>query len=211
VTSRTYRSPRRAQAAAATRAAILDAAEQLFAKNGYACTTVTQVAAAAAVAPNTVYVSIGGKPQLIVASLERSYANPMNDDVLNDVGSLTDGPEIIRRLAADIRAARSGQHRAIGVMLDNAATEPLIADVATRATTLLRQRLRRVAERLTELAALPDAMTIRCATTILLFYFSFGAWRELRNLGWTWDDVEHWLAAQAIAALFVDPPASAAA
>jgi hypothetical protein len=50
-------------------------------------------------------------------------------------------------------------------------------------------------------------MTTSRATAILWFYFSFTAWRELRGLGWTWKETEHWLAEQAITAL-ISPPAS---
>src|SRR5882757_9367772 len=127
--TRAYRSPRREQAAAETRTAILDAAEKLFAANGYAATTVNEVAAAATVGPNTVYTSVGGKPQLVVALVERAAADPLIIASLDDIDALTDGPEIIKRLAAGTTAARRSQQRAITVMLDNVAADPSIAEV----------------------------------------------------------------------------------
>ena len=199
--TRTYRSPRREQAAADTYAAILGAAERLFAEQGYASTTVNQVAAAAAVAPNTVYTSVGGKPQLVVALAERAAARPQIATDLEEIDTLTDGREIIRRLSAGTTATRRSQQRAIAVMLDNVTADPLIAKAAERAATLLRQRLHRVAARLAEIRVLPAGMTTARATAILWFYFSFTAWRELRDLGWTWKETEQWLAEQAISAL----------
>jgi len=50
VTRASYNSPRRQQAAAATREAIIEAALELFACQGYARTTVAQIAEAARVA-----------------------------------------------------------------------------------------------------------------------------------------------------------------
>jgi AcrR family transcriptional regulator len=201
MTTRAYRSPRRDQAAAETRTAILDAAEKLFAAKGYAVTTVNEVAAAATVGPNTVYTSVGGKPQLVVALIERAAVDPVISASLDDIGALTDGREIIKRLAAGTSAARRGQQRTIAVMLDNLTADPLIAEAAERTATLLRQRLHRIAARLTAVRALRDGTTTARATAILWFYFSFTPWRELRGLGWTWKEAERWLAEQAISAL----------
>ena len=199
--TRTYRSPRREQAASDTRTAILDAAERLFADQGYANTTVNQVAAEAAVAPNTVYTSVGGKPQLVVALAERAAASPQIASGLAEIDALTDGGDIIRLLAAGTTVTRRNQQRAIAVMLDNVTADAVIAQTAERIATLLRQRLHRIAARLNEIRALPDGMTTARATAILWFYFSFTAWRELRALGWTWKETEQWLAGQAINAL----------
>jgi AcrR family transcriptional regulator len=203
--TRAYRSPRREQAAAETRTAILDAAEKLFAANGYAATTVNEVAAAATVGPNTVYTSVGGKPQLVVALIERAAADPLISASLDTMDTLTDGPEIIRLLAADTSAARRGRQATVAVMLDNLTTDPLIAEAAERASALVRQRLRRIAARLTAIQALRDGTTTARAAAILWFYFGFAPWRELRNLGWTWKETERWLAEQAISAL-IGPP-----
>ncbi|HEY2696510.1 MAG TPA: TetR/AcrR family transcriptional regulator [Pseudonocardiaceae bacterium] len=196
-----YRSPRREQAAAQTRTAILDAAEKLFGAKGYATTTVNEVAAAATVGPNTVYTSVGGKPQLVVSLVERAAADPLIIASLDDIDALTDGPEIIRRLAAGTTAARRSQQRAITVMLDNVAADPLIAEAARRTTDLLRQRFHRIAARLTAVRTLRNGITTSRATAILWFYFSYTTWRELRGLGWTWKETEQWLAERAIDAL----------
>ena len=65
-----YNSPRRQQAAAATREAIVDAAQELFAAQGYGRTTVAQIAELAQVAANTVYTSVGGKADLVTAGAD---------------------------------------------------------------------------------------------------------------------------------------------
>src|SRR4051794_12370116 len=58
---RGYHSPHRQQQAEATREAILDAAERLFARQGYAATTMAAIAAEAGVAARTVYVAFVSK------------------------------------------------------------------------------------------------------------------------------------------------------
>jgi AcrR family transcriptional regulator len=61
---RRYDATRRRQAAARTRTAILDAARQLFTERGYAATPMTAIADRAGVALDTVYASVGRKPEL---------------------------------------------------------------------------------------------------------------------------------------------------
>src|ERR671934_682944 len=64
---RRYESPRRREQAAATRLAILEAAERLFGERGYAGTSVSAIAAAAGVALKTVYAAFGTKAEVLRA------------------------------------------------------------------------------------------------------------------------------------------------
>lgn len=64
----------RAAAAAANRRAILAAARDLFAADGYAATTVAQIAARAEVSVDTVYASVGRKPDLVRAVIDMVLA-----------------------------------------------------------------------------------------------------------------------------------------
>lgn len=70
VKSRAYRSQRRAEGAAQTRAGIIDAARILLHEKGYAGTTVTEIAGLAGVSVDTLYASIGRKPQLVLAVVD---------------------------------------------------------------------------------------------------------------------------------------------
>ncbi|NIH77932.1 TetR/AcrR family transcriptional regulator [Amycolatopsis viridis] len=71
---RRYHSPRRAAQAAQTRQAILTAARDLLAESGYPAMTVAQVARRAGVAVDTVYSSVGRKPQLLHALAETALS-----------------------------------------------------------------------------------------------------------------------------------------
>jgi len=64
---RRYESPRRREQAAATRQAILEAAERLFAERGYVGTSVAQIAEEARVALKTVYAVFGTKADVLRA------------------------------------------------------------------------------------------------------------------------------------------------
>src|SRR5690349_5184445 len=59
-----YHAPRREEQAAATRSAILSAAARLFARHGYAATTMAAVAEEARVTPKSVY-ALADKPGLL--------------------------------------------------------------------------------------------------------------------------------------------------
>ncbi len=70
VKTRAYRSTLRAEQAAATRRAVLVAARGLFEERGYDATTVAAIAASAGVSVDTVYASVGRKPELVVAVID---------------------------------------------------------------------------------------------------------------------------------------------
>jgi AcrR family transcriptional regulator len=71
---RRYNSPRRAEQAALTRRAVLEAARGLFVADGYAATTVAGVARRARVAVDTVYATVGRKPDLLREVLETAIS-----------------------------------------------------------------------------------------------------------------------------------------
>jgi AcrR family transcriptional regulator len=62
---RRYHAPQRAEQAAATRHAVLQAARELFTTRGYVATRVGQIAERAGVAVDTVYATVGRKPVLL--------------------------------------------------------------------------------------------------------------------------------------------------
>ena len=73
-TRRRYSSAVRAEQAAATRHAVLEAARTLFAEHGYAGTSIAAIAARAGVAVDTVYAAAGRKPALLRELVETSLS-----------------------------------------------------------------------------------------------------------------------------------------
>src|SRR3954468_9339691 len=72
--ARRYHSPRRTEQAVATRRAVLEAARELFVADGYVATTVAGVARRARVAVDTVYATVGRKPELLREVLETAIS-----------------------------------------------------------------------------------------------------------------------------------------
>jgi AcrR family transcriptional regulator len=64
VKSRPYRSKLRSERARRTRQAVLEAARRLFVGQGYVATTIGEIATLAGVAVDTVYASVGTKPEI---------------------------------------------------------------------------------------------------------------------------------------------------
>ena len=78
--SRPYNSPLRAEQADQTRQRILTAAHDLFLERGYAGTKVQDVATAAGVSPDTIYVSLGGKKGLLEGVWAMAVTGPLDPD-----------------------------------------------------------------------------------------------------------------------------------
>jgi AcrR family transcriptional regulator len=67
---RPYQSDLRGAQAQSTRQVIISAATRLFVEQGYAATTIEEIAAAAGVSRATVFTSVGGKPKLLKKALD---------------------------------------------------------------------------------------------------------------------------------------------
>lgn len=72
---RRYTSTVRTQRAAATRRAVLGAAQELFASDGYEATSVAAVARRAGVSLDTVYAAVGRKPELLLAVVDMTLGS----------------------------------------------------------------------------------------------------------------------------------------
>jgi AcrR family transcriptional regulator len=203
VSRASYNSPRRQQAAAATREAIIEAAQELFACQGYARTTVAQVAEAAQVAANTVYTSVGGKPQLLAAITESGTGDPDVAETLTAVGRATDPAEVIRLTAAGTRRVNQRRAKAVAVLLDSAQADPAAAEMLRLTVRYYRDTLATLARRLEDLGAVepPD---LNRAADVFWYLFGWTSWRTLiTDLGWSWDEAEQWLTQQGIDALLM--------
>ncbi len=128
--ARRYNSPRRAEQAAATRHEVLEAARELFVRNGYAATTVADIARAARVAVDTVYATVGRKPALLREVLETAISGTDQAVPANDrgyVARIRAAPSAREKLALYASAIVQIQSRLAPVYLairDAAATDP---------------------------------------------------------------------------------------
>jgi AcrR family transcriptional regulator len=196
-----YNSPRRQQAAAATREAIVEAAQELFAAQGYGRTTVAQIAELARVAANTVYTSVGGKPQLLAAIVEGGIGDPDVAETLAAVARTTDSAEVIRLTAAGSRRVNERRAKAVAVLLDSAKADSAAAEMLEVAVRSYRDVLGALARRLEDLGAVEPSGSDRAAD-VFWYLFGWTSWRILiTDLQWSWDDAEEWLAQRGMDAL----------
>jgi len=201
VSRASYHSPRRQQAAAATREAIIEAAQELFATQGYGCTTVAQIAEAAQVAANTVYTSVGGKPQLLAAITESGAGDPGVAETLTAVAQTTDPAEVIRLTAAGTRRVNERRAKAVAVLLDSAQADPAAAEMLRVTVRRYRDALTTLARRLEDLGAV-EPSDLNRAADVFWYLFGWMSWRILiTDLQWSWDEAEQWLAQRGIDAL----------
>lgn len=213
-TKRRYSSPLRREGAEATRQRIVDAAREVMLERGYAATTMTEVAARAGVAVQTLYAACpGGKPALAKLVYDTTLAGdhrPIPQSARPAVLAIIDEPEPARKLAlfaamaADISERVGPVHR---VLRAAAATDTGAEELVERAE---RQRLtgsRGPAEHLAEIGALRAGLTAESAAQQIYALTGTEVFERLTTTcGWTSADYREWLA-RLLAATLLEPPA----
>ena len=96
---RTYRSPLRDRQRAETRAAVIDAARDPFVEQGYAATSIAEIARTAGVSPETVYATFGTKRELLRAVVDAAATG------VAEGGAVVDA-ELLERVRAEPDARR---------------------------------------------------------------------------------------------------------
>jgi len=129
---RRYDATRRRQAATRTRAAILDAARELFTERGYAATPMSAIAERAGVALDTVYASAGRKPELARLLIETAISGSADvvtaeqRDYVRAIQAAPDAETKIRIYASAIRAIAPRLALVLGI-IQQASAEPELA------------------------------------------------------------------------------------
>ncbi|WP_103348121.1 TetR/AcrR family transcriptional regulator [Amycolatopsis sp. CA-128772] len=201
-----YHSPRRLSAAAATRAAILDSARDLYIEHGYVNVTVAQIAAAAGVAPQTVYSSAGGKAEILRELLVPAIHDPNAGQTLLAVARSDNPREVVDLAARGTRLAHEAHWEMLEALVPECRTEPIAAAVLEAGNAQYSTALAVIATRLIELNALRPEVAEHTAADVLWFYVGQDAWFSLvSHRKWSFDDAEHWLAAEAKRALLASP------
>ncbi|MFJ3672435.1 TetR/AcrR family transcriptional regulator [Streptomyces sp. NPDC090106] len=203
---RPYRNDRRAEAAAVTRAAILDAALRLFVEHGYAKVTISDIAREAGIAVPTVYASTGGKSAILTVLMNRGVDDPVVERTLDGVRTAPDAHEAVARMTRGVRLDNERHLDVVQVMITAAAVERHVEETLTQVAAAYRQALGVLSERIAELGALRPGLSQERATDMLWFLLGLPSWTLfVAELGWSWDETEQWLARQATAALIADP------
>ena len=190
MTTRT-RTDRRQAMAGQTRRDILQTARRLFARQGYAATSVTDIAREAGVAVQTIYARLGSKRGMLMALIDLI-------DEEADAGALAAGIRAAGNpqdaLAAEVRLTRVFQERCgdiIGALFAAAAVEPDLAAAVAEGQRRHRDGARLAVARITELGGLRENLAPERAAALIAIATTHEAWRELRHsYGLSWDDAE---------------------
>jgi AcrR family transcriptional regulator len=135
---RRYHSPRRKEQAEATRKQILDAAEQLFVRDGYVATSMAAIAEQAGVALKTVYLAFETKSGLLRALWHRNLRGGREEVPVGQQAwfrEVLDEPDSAKALRLNARNSRVVKQRIapLGhVILNAAAADPEIKALSER-------------------------------------------------------------------------------
>ena len=188
---RPYRSELRQQRAERTRVAMLDASVELFADRGYEATTVAEIAAAAGVAPQTIYAA-GGKRALLEQAVDRLDERVDMPGLLARVANASDVETLLAAAGDAWRTFYSVVGREVSAIALAAGSDREIGAMWEEGQRRHRAGSRLVAQRLQDLGALRPGLTVdAAAATVALL----AQWHTLRSAqrdhGWTlqtWND-----------------------
>jgi TetR/AcrR family transcriptional regulator, regulator of autoinduction and epiphytic fitness len=181
---------RRARRAQQTRRRIRNAARDLFVRQGYAATTVREIAASADVAWQTVYSVFGTKAAILSEIFDVTVAGddepiPMAQrPFVGEIAAAGDPREKVAR-TADVQS----------VIESAAATDSDMADLWAKLMDQLSHGMTMAATHLRAQGALRADLTIERAADRLWWYAGPWAYRGLvMARGWSLDEYEAWLA-----------------
>jgi AcrR family transcriptional regulator len=201
VKGRGYRSPLRVEQAARTRRQILDAARELFGAQGYAATTVAQIAAAARVAVDTVYAAVGTKPVLFRLLLETAISGtdepvPAEErDYVQRIRAAAGARQKIETYAAAMRAI-SGRMAPLHLVLRDAAGQaPELARIRDEITQRRAANMRLFAQDLIATGEVRPGLDVGEVADIVWSMNSAEFYSLLvQERGWPPQRFERWLA-----------------
>jgi AcrR family transcriptional regulator len=206
--TRPYDSPRRREQAAATRREILDAAQRLFERQGYAATTMAAVAAEARVALKTVYIAFETKSGLLRALWHLLLRGDEEESPVAErdwYREVLEEPDPERQLRLNARNSKTVKLRIaplIEVIRNAASVDADIEVLWSRIQTDFYDNQRAIVERLHQRKALRRGLDVTRASDILWTLNHPNLWQLLVvERGWTPERFEKWFADTACAQL----------
>jgi AcrR family transcriptional regulator len=205
---RRYESPRRREQAAATRRQILDAAQRLFEKEGYAATPMSAIAAEAGVALKTVYVAFETKSGVLRALWHLLLRGDEADVPIGDrpwyreLLAEPDAERVVRLGTHNSRLVKERAGRVMAVIRNAAHSDPDVGALWDRIQTDFYENQRVVVARLHKLKALQPGLGVTRGADLLWTLNHPDVWELLvRQRGWTPQQYERWLGDTASAQL----------
>ncbi len=208
VKRRPYDRTRRQAQAEETRRQILTAAQQLFGQQGYAGTTVEQIAAAAGVAVPTIYAIFGNKQRLLAALVRMLVSGSADGRVMSQtpeaeaVLAEPDQRQQLRLFARSMCEVLARLSPILAVVRDAARTDPALAELPRRMGEQRLVMMRGVAQSLAAHGPLRPGVDIEGAAETIWALTNGELYRVLTSeQRWSTARYEQWVADTLIAAL----------
>jgi len=196
---------RAARMAALTREEILDAARALFARQGYAATSMGDVASEAGVAVQTIYSRLGSKRGVLLALVDRIDAEAGVADTVPRILAEQDPRSALNQYVGLTRQFQERCGDIVGTLFSAVGAEPDIAAFVAEGRGRHRAGARRMAEHLARLRALHDGVSEAEAAALLTVCTARESWMELtEHFGHRWDDAQRLLVGHLAATLLAD-------
>ena len=194
--------PRREEYPDQTRAAVIAAARQLFAENGFFQTRVEQIAKLSRVSPATVYAQCGGKQGLLRSLMDSWTQSQLVAASYQESLAAADAVLIMQTLSAAYLQITRQWGDVIRVVIDVAPHDGESAAVLATAQKRHNHNLTEICRHLEGTGALRDDVDARLASRIITYYYGIDGLLRARDvLGWSLERSNQWLLAQASAAV----------
>jgi AcrR family transcriptional regulator len=201
--------PRREEYPDQTRAAVVAAARQLFAENGFFQTKVEQIAKLSRVSPATVYAQCGGKHGLLRSLMDNWTQTPLIGE--SERKSLTAGAaQVMHTLSDAYLRITTEWGDVIQVVIDVAPHDDESGAVLATAQDRHDRSLTAICHHLEGMNALRDGVDAQMASRIIAYYYGIdGLLRTRKVFGWSLERSNQWLLARTSAAVLrteAEPP-----
>ena len=198
--------PRREEYADQTRAAVIAAARQLFAENGFFQTKVEQIAKLSRVSPATVYAQCGGKQGLLRSLMDSWTQTPMVAETEQQSLTAPDAALVMQTLSTAYLQITKQWGDVIRVVLDVAPHDDESGAVLATAQKRHNRSLMMICRHLEDIGALRDDVDARLAGRIITYYYGIDGLLRTRDVfGWSLERSNEWLLAHASAAVLRSP------
>ena len=208
---RAYDSPRRREAARATRRALLSAARDLFIERGYVATTIDAIASRAELSPETVYSVFGTKRRLLSELVDVSIAGDdaappvLQQDWVEEMRRERDPHRRIRILARHGHSILEQRVPIDSVVQGAASADPEIAALEALGKVQRLNGQRELLRIVVGTGGLRQGIDFERATDILYALGSPETYRLLvTERGWTGAQFERWYG-ETLERLLLDP------
>jgi AcrR family transcriptional regulator len=197
---RPYDGTRRQEQARARRRAVVEAARELFERDGFRATTITGIAARAGVSPQGVYQGFGSKAALAKAVFDVGLAGddePVPVAERDAMRAMREEPDATRKIAMFVEglAGRQARSAAVTILIrDGRHVDDALAPVWAAITEEGLAGMRMLGAHLLETGQLRPGLDLEATRDILWNYLAIDHYERLVLLrGWDQDRYRRWL------------------